>query len=77
MTKSRATAPTYETTLCDLPQTLRTLRKLRELTLKEVAADTGLSVSFLSDIERGRTNPSFDTLTKLAKRYYAWIKVTF
>lgn len=48
---------------------LRRFRKARGRTLAEVAAETGLSVSFLSDIERGRTNPSLDTLGKLARVY--------
>lgn len=48
---------------------LRHLRKLRRLTLLEVSEQTGLSVSFLSDIERGRTNPSLESLEKLAGCY--------
>ncbi len=48
---------------------LRQLRKANGWTLADVAARTGLSVSFLSDIERGRTSPSLDTLEKLAGVY--------
>jgi transcriptional regulator with XRE-family HTH domain len=49
---------------------LRMLRKsARDLTLVEVAEQTGLSVSFLSDLERGQTRPSLDTLEKLSKFY--------
>jgi len=48
---------------------LRQLRKANGWTLANVAARTGLSVSFLSDIERGRTSPSLDTLEKLAGVY--------
>jgi transcriptional regulator with XRE-family HTH domain len=48
---------------------LRRLRKQRQLTLAEVGEASGLSVSFLSDIERGRTRPSLDTLEKLAYVY--------
>ena len=49
---------------------LRMLRKsTRELTLVEVGKQTGLSVSFLSDLERGQTRPSLDTLEKLSKFY--------
>ena len=50
--------------------------KLREfrishsgMTLKDVSISTGLSISFLSDIERGRTKPSLDTIYKLANCY--------
>lgn len=48
---------------------LRRLRKRRDLTLSEVGKETELSVSFLSDVERGRTKPSLDTLEKLAACY--------
>ena len=48
---------------------LRMLRKRRRYTLVDVSDETGLSVSFLSDIERGRTRPSLDTLEKLASFY--------
>lgn len=52
-----------------LSQKLRSLRKSLNLTLLQVSQQTGLSVSFLSDIERGRTNASLDTLNKLAICY--------
>lgn len=49
------------------------LRQLRrnagDLTLKEVSDKTGISVSFLSDLERGKTMPSVETLDSLAKFY--------
>lgn len=48
---------------------LRRLRKSRRFTLANVGKETGLSVSFLSDVERGRTKPSLDTLEKLAACY--------
>lgn len=48
---------------------LRRLRKSRRLTLAEIGEATKLSVSFLSDVERGRTKPSLDTLEKLAAYY--------
>lgn len=69
--------PVIEIALGDLPATLRHLRKEKGLTLKEVAADIGMSHSFISDVERGRTRPSLDTVYKLAKRYHTYIKVTF
>ena len=50
----------------------RQLAKLRgELgyTLAEVAEGTGVSVSFLSSLERGYSNPSIATLQKLARLY--------
>jgi transcriptional regulator with XRE-family HTH domain len=48
---------------------LRAIRKQQGYTLADVGSKTGLSVSFLSDIERGRTRPSLDTLEKLATYY--------
>ena len=48
---------------------LRAIRKSQRHTLSKVSEETGLSVSFLSDLERGRTRPSLDTLEKLAVFY--------
>ena len=39
------------------------------LTLREVANGSGVTISFLSDIERGRTLPSLDTLERIAEVY--------
>jgi len=49
-----------------LQDRLKEVRTTHDLTLKELANRTGLSVSYLSDIERGRTNPSLSTLESLA-----------
>lgn len=49
---------------------LRMLRKsINGLKLVDVAKETGLSVSFLSDMERGQTRPSIETIRKLAAYY--------
>ena len=48
---------------------LRMLRKAHRYTLMDVSSETGLSVSFLSDVERDRTKPSLGTLEKLAAFY--------
>jgi len=53
---------------------LRAIRKHHGYTLADVGARTGLSVSFLSDVERGRTRPSLDTLEKLAACYQVTIE---
>jgi len=45
------------------------IRKERGLTLKEVSAATGISFSFLGDIERGRTSPSIKTFLALVDYY--------
>ena len=46
-----------------------TLRSERGLRLKDVAETAGISVPYLSDLERGRTNPSLETLQTLAGAY--------
>jgi DNA-binding transcriptional MerR regulator/quercetin dioxygenase-like cupin family protein len=45
------------------------LRREQGLTLAEVARRTGVSVSFLSSLERGYSNASIATLQKLARLY--------
>jgi transcriptional regulator with XRE-family HTH domain len=50
-------------------ESIRIARKQRDMTLAQVAERTGLSVSFLSDLERGRTDPSLSSLRRLAACY--------
>lgn len=52
-----------------LKDRLKETRRQRDLTLLQVAETTKLSVSYLSDLERGRTKPSLDTLERLAAYY--------
>ncbi len=47
---------------------LREIRAQRRMTQEQFAEALGLSVDFLSLIERGRNAPSFETLDKIAKR---------
>lgn len=49
-----------------LQDRLKELRTINDLTLKGVAERSGLSVSYLSDIERGRTTPTLNTLEAIA-----------
>ncbi|GEA17786.1 helix-turn-helix domain-containing protein [Moorella sp. E306M] len=46
---------------------IKHLRTKNNYTLKQLAEKTGLSISFISDIENGRRNPSIDNLYKLSK----------
>lgn len=46
---------------------LRQQRKLRGLTLQEVAAGASLSVGFISQIERGITTPSLSSLVAVSR----------
>lgn len=48
---------------------IRELRVNRNLTLEQVSAETGLSVSFLSMVERNKVSISVDNLEKLARFY--------
>lgn len=43
-----------------IPKTVKALRA--DMTLKQLSDKCGLSVSYLSDIERGRTEPSIKSL---------------
>jgi transcriptional regulator with XRE-family HTH domain len=52
-----------------LGQQLRTVRKEYGWTLRHVAKAAGISVSFLSDLEHGRSSPSIDTLQRLTDVY--------
>lgn len=52
-----------------LGERLREIRQGLALTLLQVSQATTLSVSYLSDVERGRTTPSLETLEKLAACY--------
>jgi DNA-binding response OmpR family regulator len=47
-------------------QTIRDARKLQDLTLKQLARRTGLSVSLLSQIERAESSASISSLYKIA-----------
>src|SRR5689334_5044811 len=49
-----------------LGERLRAIRRLRRKTLKEVATAAGISESFLSQLERGRTNATIATLQRLS-----------
>lgn len=46
---------------------LRQLRNQQNFSLRALAQATGLSHSFICDVEHGRCNPSIETLQTLAK----------
>jgi transcriptional regulator with XRE-family HTH domain len=50
----------------DVGERLRAIRQLRRKTLKEVAGAAGISESFLSQLERGRTNATIATLQRIS-----------
>lgn len=47
---------------------IKARRKEAGLTLKQMSGLIGISVSFLSDIENGRSNPSLDRLGEIAEK---------
>lgn len=50
----------------DLGDRLRSLRKAKGLALKAVSAQAGISLPFLSEVERGQKLPTLNVLVKLA-----------
>ncbi len=48
-------------------ESLKKLRNRRSLTLEDVSTITGLSVSYISCLERNKRNINFTTLEKIAK----------
>jgi DNA-binding transcriptional MerR regulator/quercetin dioxygenase-like cupin family protein len=64
-----AAMPPGTNTPSELGQRLRALRTERQWSLTEVAEKSGLSVSFLSAVERGQSSISVASLFKLADAY--------
>ena len=60
------TAPAIDAMIQGLGMRIRTLRRERNLTLERLSELANLSVGIVSQIERGRGNPSFATLVQLA-----------
>jgi transcriptional regulator with XRE-family HTH domain len=63
--------------LTNIPDDLRALRKVHGLKLRELSERTGLSISFLSDIENGRTAPSLKTVERIANAYSIEAQIIF
>jgi len=59
-------AATPQSNGLDVGERLRAIRLLRRLTLREVADTAGVSESFVSQLERGRSSASVATLQRLA-----------
>ena len=56
-------------TLIELGKQIRKERQQRQWTLEQFSEKTGLSKSFLSQIERGNTEPSITSLKKIAAQF--------
>jgi transcriptional regulator with XRE-family HTH domain len=61
----------------DFGHRLRTIRLERKLSQERFAEFVGISVDFLSLIERGINAPSFETIEQMAKRLRVPVKVLF
>ena len=66
MTESALAATRESNGKLELGERLRAIRLLRRLTLREVAEAAGVSESFVSQLERGRSSASVATLQRLA-----------
>ena len=53
-----------------LNERLKELRKQTGLTVKAAAKQAGLSASYMTDLEKGRTNPSLVTLITLSQVFH-------
>lgn len=58
--------PPTEALMATVGLQLRALRKMRGLTLEAFSATSSVSTGLISQIERGRGNPSFNTLVQMA-----------
>jgi transcriptional regulator with XRE-family HTH domain len=52
----------------ELGKRIKRWRKKREMTLRDLARELNFSAGFFSDIERGKSKPSLDTLEQIAEQ---------
>lgn len=50
---------------------MRTVRLARGLTLEALAADVGLSYSYVGELERGRRNPTLKVVARISEALQA------
>ena len=60
-----------------LGERLRLIRKEHRMTLKGLSERAGLSVPYLSDVERDLVNPSVETIQKIAKAFNMTVRDLF
>lgn len=59
-----------------VPSHLKEWRVMRDFTLRKVEEDTGISNSYLSQLETGKVkNPSFDVVVKICRLYQVHILI--
>ncbi len=59
--------PFYETLLQCLGEAISTRRKQLQMSQEELAAKTGVDRAFISNVERGKRNPSFGVVATIAR----------
>jgi transcriptional regulator with XRE-family HTH domain len=59
--------PFYETLFQCLGQAISTRRKQLQMSQEELAAKTGVDRAFISNVERGKRNPSFGVVATIAR----------
>ena len=69
MWQTKAMADDLDQALSAVGPRLRTLRRQREITLADLSARTGVSVSTLSRLESGDRKPTLELLLPLARAY--------
>lgn len=62
----RSSEPNVELMMVGVGSQVRSLRKQQALTLEQLSQRCGVSTGLLSQMERGRGNPSFNTLVQIA-----------
>jgi transcriptional regulator with XRE-family HTH domain len=67
--QTKAIADDLDQALSAVGPRLRTLRRQREITLADLSAQTGVSVSTLSRLESGDRKPTLELLLPLARAY--------
>jgi transcriptional regulator with XRE-family HTH domain len=58
----------------ELGNSLRELRKRKNLSLRDIEKESGVSGSYLSQVEQGKRHPSADLLRKIALTYGASVR---
>jgi len=56
-------------TSLELGELVRSLRRFSRLTQSEFAARVGVAINILKEIERGRGNPTIETMNKIGKPF--------
>jgi transcriptional regulator with XRE-family HTH domain len=70
----RKNLPVEGERMAEISEKLRSLRKSKKMTLKDVADRAGCTGAYISQLEKGRANPSIATLKRIASVFN--VKIT-